>query len=88
MMHPVAELASGMLIELTGKQMLLDVTTDPWRELGPGTRLTVLQVDAMATSRTDRQPFDLVLRTSEGTNVRLEVDDGTELVAVVVASTE
>lgn len=86
-MHPVAELSSGTLIELTGKQMLWDVTTDPWRELGPGTQLTVLHVHPMATSRTDREPYDLVLRTSEGTKVRLEVDDGTELVAVVVATT-
>ncbi len=87
-MHPVAELASGMLIELTGKQRLWDVTSDPWLELGPGTELTVLRVDAMPTGRTDRQPYDLLLQTSQGTIVRLEVDDGAELIAVVDASTE
>ena len=82
-MRPVAELAPGMIIELTGRHKLWDFSVIPWRELPVGTRLRVLKVAPLATGRTDRQPYDLVLVTSEDTRVRLEVDSGEELVAVV-----
>ncbi len=80
----VAELKPGMVIELTGGQTLFDMTVVPWRELAAGSRLEVIGVTAMATGRTDRQPYAVELRTTDsGARVALEVADGEYRVSVV-----
>ena len=82
-MRAVSELVGGALIQLTGRQRLWDVESDPWREFGPGTRLTVRQVTPLPTWRIDQQPYTLQLDLPDGTRIQLDVDSGSELVAVV-----
>lgn len=81
---PVSQLVPGVIVELSGKQKLWDITKSPWQELLPPTRLRVLKVSRMATGATDgRFPYDLVLEAADGTHIRLEVLDGHELIAIV-----
>ena len=79
----VRTLRPGMVIELRGSQQLYDMSTDPWRLLEAGSRLEVVAVDLLATGRTDRQPYDVTLRSESGGVVPLEVADGDTEVTVI-----
>ena len=79
----VRTLRPGMVIELRGSQQLYDMSTDPWRLLEAGSRLEVVAVDLLATGRTDRQPYDVTLRSESGGVVLLEVEDGDTEVTVI-----
>ena len=77
----VRDVKRGMTIELTGAQTLWDTSTSPWRALGAGSRLAVMQVRRMPTGRTDRQPFELTLQDLDGGVIlQLEVSDGQQLI--------
>ncbi len=76
----VCNLQAGMGVELVGEEKLWDVAETPWRLLGAGERLTVVEVRKLATGRLDRDPYEMTFTSTTGSTVQLEVDSGdTEL---------
>ena len=81
---PVSQLVPGLIIQLSEKQKLWDVTKNPWRELAPPAQLRVLKLTRMASGATGgRVPYDLLLQALDGTTIGLEVLDGDEVVCIV-----
>ena len=77
-LRPVAvcDLQAGMVVELVGEEKLWDVAETPWRLLGAGERLTVVEVRKLATGRLDRDPYEMTFTSTTGSTIRLEVDYG------------
>ena len=84
-LRPVAvcHLQAGMVVELVGEEKLWDVAETPWRLLGAGERLTVVEVRKLATGRLDRDPYEMTFTSTTGSTIRLEVEFGDMEIHVV-----